>query len=132
MKTIIIILSLASCIMMAAHAQPPPDTTSAEYTLVEQMPEYPGGQDALLEYLKQINYLREARKKDMEGSVYARFVVEKNGRIGQVEIAKSSGYGMLDSLVIEHLQNMPRWTPGTQEGKPVRVQYVVPVKFKLQ
>lgn len=101
------------------------------FTMVEEMPEYPGGQDGLMKYLASIIYPSKAKENDIVGTVYAKFVIEKDGEVRNVEVARSSGAGILDSAVVSHVQAMPAWKPGIQRGKPVRVQYVVPVKFFL-
>ena len=102
------------------------------YDVVEQMPEYPGGIAALWEYLMQnVKYPEDAEKQKVEGRVIANFVVETDGSISDVKIFKQV-FPSLDREAIRVLEAMPKWTPGKQNGKPVRVKYTVPVNFKLQ
>lgn len=95
------------------------------------MPEFPGGQSALMLYLSKQPYPPFFRENDVEGTVYVQFVIEQDGSINEVKIARSSGWKEYDNPAIEHVKAMPNWKPGYQDGKPVRVQYVVPIKFKL-
>lgn len=102
------------------------------FTVTEELPEFIGGEAALLEYMNSIEYPKEAMEKKMEGQPYARFTVAKDGNITDVEIAKSCGFPILDKALVKHVQNMPPWKPGTQNGKAVKVQYIIPVKFYLE
>ncbi|CAN5414383.1 energy transducer TonB [soil metagenome] len=101
------------------------------FKVVEQMPEFPGGQAALMQFLGKITYPPFARENDLEGTVYVQFVIDKSGKITDAVIARSSGHKILDDAALSHVRTMPSWAPGKQRGKPVRVQYVVPIKFKL-
>lgn len=101
------------------------------FTVVEQMPEFPGGEVALLKYLGSIQYPAIAKENDIEGSVYIRFVIEKDGHVSTVEVAKGSDK-ILNEAAVEHVKKMPPWKAGKQNGKEVKVQYIVPIKFILQ
>ena len=102
------------------------------FDVVEQMPEFPGGIAAMLEYLMQnVKYPEDAEKQKVEGRVIANFVVETDGSISDVKVFKQV-FPSLDAEAIRVLEAMPKWTPGKQNGKPVRVKYTVPVNFKLQ
>lgn len=101
------------------------------FQIVEQQPEFPGGEKELMKYLSSIKYPEIARENDIEGSVYIRFVVEKNGSVSNVEVAKGSDK-ILNDAAMAHVKKMPSWKPGKQNGKEVRVQYIVPIKFTLQ
>lgn len=102
------------------------------YDVVEEMPAYPGGQIAMWEYLTQnVKYPEDAEKQKVEGRVIATFVVETDGTITDVRAVKQV-FPSLDAEAIRVLEAMPRWTPGKQNGKPVRVKYTVPVTFKLK
>ena len=102
------------------------------YDVVEQMPEYPGGMVAFMDYLIQnMKYPEDAEKQKVEGRVIANFVVETDGSISNVNVVKQV-FPSLDAEAIRVLQAMPKWTPGKQNGKPVRVKYTVPVTFKLK
>ena len=102
------------------------------YDVVEEMPSFPGGQAAFLDYLIQnMKYPEDAEKQKVEGRVIANFVVETDGSISDVNLFKQV-FPSLDAEAIRVLQAMPKWTPGKQDGKPVRVKYTVPVTFKLK
>ncbi len=128
MKTLATFLALLCTVQI--HAQSPVNDSEV-FTMVEETPEFPGGQDSLLRYLGSITYPVYAKENDITGAVYAKFVIEKNGDVSSVEVARSSGSAILDSAVVAHVRLMPAWKPGTQQGKPVRVEYVVPIKFNL-
>lgn len=102
------------------------------YTFVEQMPQFPGGEQALLEYLyANIKYPEIAKRASVEGRVIATFVVGKSGEISEVGVVKGIGAGC-DEEAIKVLKSMPKWKPGRQNGLPVSVRMSVPISFKLQ
>ena len=101
------------------------------FDVVEQMPEYPGGMQALFEYLSQnVKYPEDAEKQKVEGRVIATFVVETDGSISNVEVVKPA-FPSLDAEAVRVLSGMPKWAPGMQSGKVVRVKYTVPINFSL-
>ena len=101
------------------------------FDVVEQMPEYPGGMQALFEYLSQnVKYPEDAEKQKVEGRVIATFVVETDGSISNVEVVKPV-FPSLDAEAVRVLSGMPKWKPGMQSGKVVRVKYTVPINFSL-
>lgn len=105
------------------------DTTI--YAIVNQMPEFPGGQQALFDYLsKNIRYPDKAN--GAQGRVIVTFVVEQDGSISNVVIAKSSGNKWLDQEGIRLVKSMPKWKPGRLKGKIVRVKYCVPITFSIE
>ena len=102
------------------------------FDVVEQMPEYPGGIQALFEYLQQnVKYPEDAVKQKIEGRVIATFVVETDGSISNVEVVKPA-FPSLDAEAVRVLSAMPKWTPGMQSGKVVRVKYTVPINFNMK
>ena len=102
------------------------------FDVVEQMPEYPGGMQALFEYLSQnIAYPEDAKQQKIEGRVIATFVVETDGSISNVEVVKPA-FPSLDAEAVRVLSGMPKWSPGMQSGKVVRVKYTVPINFNLK
>lgn len=102
------------------------------FKVVEEDPSFPGGLNALYTYLNNnIYYTDLARSLGITGTVYISFVVEKNGSISNIEVRRSLGAG-LDEVAIKAVQNMPRWNPGKQRTKPVRVEFILPVKFQLR
>ena len=102
------------------------------FDVVEQMPEYPGGQAALFEYLsKNIKYPADAEKKKVEGKVFVTFVVDSDGKITDVSLLKKV-FPSLDTEAIRVISAMPNWIPGRQKGQAVRVKYTVPIMFRLK
>ena len=101
------------------------------YDVVEQMPQFPGGPAALLEYLsKNVNYPESAHKNGVQGRVIASFFVEKDGRISHAHVVRSVDPS-LDAEALRVIHSMPNWVPGRQNGEPVRVKYTIPITFKL-
>ncbi len=102
------------------------------FDVVEQMPEYTGGVEALLKYLAEnVRYPKEAEEKGLQGRVIATFVVEKDGSISRAEIVKSVD-PLLDEEALRVINAMPNWVPGRQNGEAVAVKYAVPINFRLQ
>lgn len=105
---------------------------SDAFDVVEEMPVYPGGMAAMMDFFyKNMKYPKEAFDAKQEGRVIARFVVEKDGSISGSHIVKSVSPS-LDAEALRIVNAMPNWTPGRQNGKPVRVKYTVPLSFKLK
>ncbi len=101
------------------------------FTTVEQAPEFPGGNDALKQYLaKKIRYPKSAYQKDIEGKVVVRFIVEPDGSISDPEIINSLDPDC-DKETLRVIGKMPRWHPGRQNGAFVAAYYVLPVSFRL-
>ncbi len=103
----------------------------APFMVVEDMPEFPGGTAALLEYLrKNIKYPSICRENGIQGRVLIQFIVNKDGSIVDPEVVKPVN-PYLDKEALRVISTMPSWKPGSQRGKPVRVKFTVPVNFKL-
>jgi protein TonB len=101
------------------------------FTVVEESPSYPGGDIARIKFLQQdINYPQMARESGIQGTVYVTFVVERDGRVTDVRVLRGIGGGC-DEEAVRVMNAMPRWQPGKQRGKPVRVQFTMPIKFTL-
>ena len=101
------------------------------FDVVEVMPQYPGGQIAMLKYIMEnIKYPEQAMKEGIQGRVTVRFIVEKDGSISDVKPVLSV-HPLLNKEAVRVVKSMPTWTPGKQNGKPVRVRFNVPVMFKL-
>ena len=99
--------------------------------IVPQMPQFPGGQEALMQFLvDNVNYPEVARKKKIEGRVVVQFIVEKDGSIGEQKVLRSV-HPVLDAEAMRVVNIMPKWVPGMIDGKPARVKYALPVTFKL-
>lgn len=104
----------------------------APFMVVEKMPEFPGGNAALMAYLtKNIKYPAVCRENNIQGRVLIQFIVNKDGSIVDPEVVKSVN-PYLDKEALRVISTMPKWTPGEQRGKAVRVKFTVPVNFKLQ
>jgi len=102
------------------------------FTVVESMPEFPGGMGALMKYLAEnIKYPDLAKESGIQGRVFINFVVEPDGSISNVKVLRGIGGGC-DEEAVRVVKSMPNWKPGKQRGKPVRVSYNLPVKFTLQ
>ena len=99
---------------------------------VEKSAEFPGGMEALENYLKsKIKYPAKARRKMIEGKVFVQFVVEKDGRVDGIRVVRSPDE-LLTKEAVRVVKAMPRWEPGMQNGVPVRYQFVLPVVFQLR
>ena len=105
---------------------------SEPFTVVEVMPVFPGGQTALAQYIaSHLKYPTVAQENGIQGRVFVSFVVGEDGYVEDVRVIKGVE-PMLDKEALRVIQSLPRWTPGNQQGKPVRVKYTVPVTFALQ
>ncbi len=122
-------------------AEPPPPPMNAKeiyleenkvYTVVETQPEFPGGQDAMYQFIgANLIYPAEAKANKVQGKVIAQFIVEKDGTVSTPTIIRDAvNYGA-SAEVIRVINSMPKWKPGKQDGKEVRVQYTMPFTFKL-
>lgn len=101
------------------------------FQVVEEMPEFPGGMEALLQYLgKNIKYPTIAQEQGIQGKSIISFVVNKDGSIVDPKVEKSLD-ASCDKEAMRVISQMPKWKPGKQRGKPVRVKYTVPVSFRL-
>lgn len=102
------------------------------FTVVEEQPGYPGGEEARISFLQQnIKYPEEAKEIGIQGKVFVTFVVEVDGSITDVRVLRGIGGGC-DEEAIRVVKSMPKWVPGKQRGVPVRVQFNLPIKFTLQ
>ena len=102
------------------------------FQIVEEMPSYPGGDQKLMEFVaKNIKYPQIARETGIQGRVFVGFVVEPDGSVSNVKVLRGIGGGC-DEEAMRVVKSMPKWKPGKQRGKAVRVSYMLPVNFKLQ
>lgn len=115
------------------YVQQVPDGDDKVYLACENAPTFPGGTHAMYKYLAcNTKYPDEAKAAGKQGRVIVQFVVRKDGSISDVLVAKSAGNLSLDNEAVRVVSSMPKWNPGTQGGKPVNVQYTIPVQFKLR
>ena len=115
--------------------EPHPQTTTQTkiHDAVEEMPEFNGGQLAMMEFLmNNMKYPQAAVKAKQQGKAVVGFVVRKDGTVSDVHITQSAGHAVLDEEAIRVVKAMPAWKPGKQKGEPVNVKYSVPITFKLK
>ncbi|MCE6988693.1 TonB family protein [Dyadobacter sp. CY323] len=114
------------------HAGNVTETTSAAYKVTEQKPQFPGGHEAMLGYLREnIKYPDAALKANVQGVVLVQFTVDVDGTLGDVVIIKSVGFG-LDGESIRLVKKMPKWEPAIQNGKPIRSSQAIEINFDLE
>lgn len=103
------------------------------FKIVETMPSFPGGDQALMKYIgDNVRYPAIAQENGIQGRTICQFTVEKDGSITDIQVLRSSGDASLDKEAKRVIQSMPKWSPGKQRGKPVRVSYTIPINFRLQ
>ncbi|MDO9634906.1 MAG: energy transducer TonB, partial [Paludibacter sp.] len=108
------------------------EDTDVVFMVVESMPSFPGGDAALFKYLSDnIKYPVIAQESGIQGRVICQFVVNRDGSIVDIEVVRSVDRS-LDAEAIRVISGMPKWSPGKQRGKTVRVKYTLPVNFRLQ
>ncbi|MBN2637598.1 MAG: energy transducer TonB [Bacteroidales bacterium] len=106
--------------------------TGPIFTLVEKKPSFPGGDKALMQYLaSHITYPQDARIKNIQGRVFVSFVVEADGSVSHVHVLRSI-YPSLDAEACYVIKHMPKWQPGMQKGKNVRVNFTLPINFAIK
>lgn len=102
------------------------------FIVVEDPPSFPGGDEARIRFLSEnIRYPQMARESGIQGTVFVTFVVERDGSVTDVRILRGIGGGC-DEEAIRVIKAMPKWNPGKQRGRPVRVQFNMPIRFTLQ
>ena len=122
---------MAVLCLMTANAQKTVVSQSKQnvYDVVEQMPEFPGGMPAMIEFLQtNLNYPKDAKKQNVGGRILVMFVVEADGSISNVRVAKKI-FPSLDAEALRVVKAMPKWNPGKEKGKPVRVNFSLPIVF---
>ena len=120
--------------LMTANAQKTVVSQSNQsvYDQVEQMPEFPGGMPAMIEFLQtNLKYPKDAIKQQVGGRVMVMFVVETDGTLSNVRVARKV-FPSLDSEAVRVVKTMPKWKPGKEKGRPVRVNFTLPVVFSLK
>ena len=116
----------------AAQVTEIPDSIPSDvYMVADEMPRFPGGDEALMKFINdRVRYPEEAKKNGVQGKVIVRFCVKDDGSVGYVSVLKQAD-PQLDAEAMRVVRMMPRWTPGKQDGKPVNVWYIVPITFQL-
>lgn len=105
--------------------------TIPKFIVVEVMPEYPGGTEAMLKYISEnLHYPQYAKEHNIEGKVFVNFIVDETGKVTKVKVVKNVEPS-LDAEAVRVIESLPLWKPGFHKGKPVRVQFTIPINFEL-
>lgn len=134
MKKLILMSVMIACCFLTANAQKTVVSQNNQkvYEHPEVMPEYPGGVSAMVEFLsKNVKYPKDAAKQKVEGRVLVWFVVETDGSLTDVKVAKKV-FPSLDAEAVRMVKTMPKWTPGKHNDQPVRVRFALPIVFKAK
>ena len=136
MKRLIIMSLMATCCLTTVLAQKTvvsqKDQKEDPFNVVEDMPAFPGGMEAMIQFISSnIKYPADAKKQKVDGRVLVNFVVEKDGSITEVKVIKPA-FPSLDAEAIRVVKAMPKWKPGYQNGQAVRVQFAMPINFSLK
>ena len=136
MKRLILMSLMAICCLTTVLAQKTvvsqKDQKEEPFNVVEDMPAFPGGMEAMIQFLSSnIQYPADAQKQKVDGRVLVNFVVEKDGSITEVKVIKPA-FPSLDAEAIRVVKAMPKWKPGYQRGQAVRVQFTMPINFSLK
>lgn len=131
MKKLLFLSAFLCTLSFGAFAQSEVSVDDEVFVIVEEQAEFPGGLDSMYAYIvKNLKYPEAAKEKGIEGRVFVNFIIEKDGSISNVKILRGIGGGC-DEAVVEMIKNMPKWKPGKQKGKPVRLQFNLPINFEL-
>jgi protein TonB len=125
------VLFLFSVFTFNVDAQNKVSEKSGVYRTVDEMPAYPGGKDALRNFISQnVKYPDKAKKQGVQGKVFVSFVINKKGEVRNAKIERGVS-PEIDKEAIRVIKSMPKWTPGKEKGKPAKVQFTVPINFAL-
>jgi TonB family protein len=129
-KTMIMALVCAFA-MVSAQAQESANNDTTIYTIVDEMPQFQGGDSALVDYITHnVHYPQAEKAQGIQGKVYVGFVVEKDGSISNVEVKRGIGEEC-DAEAVRVVKDMPAWIPGKRNGEPVRVSSMLPINYKI-
>ena len=136
MKRLIMMSLMAICCLTTVLAQKTvvsqKDQKEDPFKVVEDMPAFPGGMEAMIQFISSnIKYPADVKKQKVDGRVLVNFVVEKDGSITEVKVIKPA-FPSLDAEAVRVVKAMPKWKPGYQNGKAVRVQFTMPINFSLK
>lgn len=136
MKKLMIVALMTLCGVTTLLAQKTVVSQKAQqedpFTVVEQMPEFPGGTEGMFKFMKDnMKYPEDAQKQQIEGRVLVQFIIEKDGSLSNVNVLRSV-FPSLDAEAVRVVKAMPNWKPGRQKGEPVRVKFTIPLMFKLK
>lgn len=128
MKKLFLIVFFMAFVSVNAYSQSK-EQDDAVYSIVSEQPSFPGGMQEMMKFISENRkYPAEAKAKEIHGKVIVAFVVERDGSLSDVKIRRGIGYGC-DEEAIRLIKSMPKWTPGKQNGKAVRVSFMLPVTF---
>jgi protein TonB len=136
MKRLIVMSLMATCCLTTVLAQKTvvsqKDQKETPFNVVEDKPAFPGGMEAMIQFLStNIQYPADAKKQKIDGRVLVNFVIEKDGSITDVKVMKP-GFPSLDVEAVRVVKMMPKWKPGYQKGQAVRVLFALPISFNLK
>jgi protein TonB len=136
MKRLIVMSLMATCCLTTVLAQKTvvsqKDQKETPFNVVEDKPAFPGGMEAMIQFLStNIQYPADAKKQKIDGRVLVNFVIEKDGSITDVKVMKP-GFPSLDAEAVRVVKMMPKWKPGYQKGQAVRVLFALPISFNLK
>lgn len=134
MKKLILMSMMTVLCLLTANAQKTVVSQSNQsvYDVAEQMPEFPGGMQAMIEFLQtNIKYPKDAINQKVGGRVMVMFVVETDGSLSNVRVARKV-FPSLDAEAVRVVKAMPKWKPGKDKGRLVRVNYTLPVAFSIK
>jgi protein TonB len=118
--------------MVIAEEKPVEEEKVYNIAVIEQQPMFPGGQEAMYKWLSEhINYPAAASEEGVQGRVVVEFIITKTGAVENVHVVRGR-HPALDKEAVRVVKAMPKWTPGRNNGQPVKVTYTLPVSFKLQ
>ena len=127
--SISLILLIASCNLFKKKEKV---DVNKVYTVVDVQPQFPGGEEAMFQYLgKNIKYPPKAKEAGVQGKVYVQFIVERDGSISTVKVIRGIGSGC-DEVAIKAVENMPKWSPGEIKKQKVRTRFVLPISYTLR
>lgn len=131
MKKLLFLSAFLCTLSFGAFAQSEVSTDDAVFVVVEEQAMFPGGMEAMYDYIgKNLKYPELAKEKDIQGRVFVNFIVERDGSITNVKCLRGIGGGC-DEAAMEVVKNMPKWQPAKQRGKEVRCQFNLPINFEL-
>ncbi|WP_346860327.1 TonB family protein [uncultured Draconibacterium sp.] len=131
LKLVVPVVFLFLGMVFTANSQEKSNNKDDVFVIVDEMPEYPGGDEALRKDIaNSVKYPEDAVKKGVQGKVYVTFVVDENGKVSDTKIARGVDPS-LDKEAMRVMNELKTWTPGKQKGEPVKVSYTVPINFAL-
>jgi len=132
--TILIFIVIASRLSFGQSTDStfhPPVVEDKVFQVVEQMPEFPGGETAMMRFIQsRLVYPDSAREYNIQGRVVLGFIIEQDGTVTDVSVKRSVNY-LLDNEAVRVVKQFPKFKPGRQQGKDVKVAFVLPIMFKL-